>query len=334
MSAPRPTAPTTWVLTDGKVGMENQCLGLAQALGVTPVVKRVAIRLPWRALPPPLWWNALAAPGPGGDALTPPWPNLLIATGRQTVALSIAIRRASRGATFTVQIQDPAVPPSRFDLVVAPEHDRLTGANVVATKGALHGVTERRLAEAAERFRARLAALPRPLVAVLIGGSNGRYRLDRDAVSRLAQALRHVAESEGAGLVVTPSRRTGDDNLTALRDGLSGLAAEIWDGTGENPYLGYLALADAVVVTCDSVNMVCEACATGKPVHVFMLEGGSTKFRHFHESFAASGLTRPFRDRIERWAYAPPRETERVAGIIRERLGWGRKAAAMPGQGN
>jgi mitochondrial fission protein ELM1 len=144
--------------------------------------------------------------------------------------------------------------------------------------------------------------------------------MDRDAVLRLASGLRRVAEDSGAGLAVTPSRRTGADNVATIRAALAGASCEIWDETGDNPYLGYLALADAIVVTSDSVNMVSEACATGKPVHVFHLPGGSRKFRRFHRAFEAAGLTRPFAGRLESWSYEPPRETERVAALIRVRL--------------
>jgi mitochondrial fission protein ELM1 len=184
----------------------------------------------------------------------------------------------------------------------------------------MHGVTREALDAAALRFRDRLAPLKRPLVAVLLGGPNGRYRMDREAVSRLASGLRRVAEDSGAGLAVTPSRRTGADTVAAIRAALAGTASEIWDETGDNPYLGYLALADAIVVTCDSVNMVSEACATGKPVHVFHLPGGSAKFRRFHASFEAAGFTRPFTGRLDSWSYDPPHETERVAALIRARL--------------
>jgi hypothetical protein len=311
------------VLSDGKTGSENQCLGLAEAVGCRPEVKRIAARLPWRALPPALWLSPMAALGPGSDAIAAPWPRLLIASGRQTVAVAAAIRRRANGATFAVQLLDPRIAPSRFDLVVAPEHDGLAGDNVIATKGALHAVNAARLGDAAERFRPRLAALPRPLVAVLVGGANAAYRLGASEAARLAAGLRAAAASDGAGFVVTASRRTGAEALAALHTGLDGLPAELWTGEGENPYLGYLALCDAIVVTADSVNMVSEAASTGKPVHVFELPGGKAKFRRFHAAFAEAGITRPFEGRIGRWSYAPLDETGRVAALIRRRLGLG-----------
>ena len=121
-------ASRCWVATDGKIGMESQCVGLAEALGLMPEVKRLAIRVPWRWLPPGIWTAPFAAIDPSGDRLTPPWPDLLIATGRQSVAPALAVKRASGGRTFLVQIQRPGIDVARFDLVVTPEHDRLAGA--------------------------------------------------------------------------------------------------------------------------------------------------------------------------------------------------------------
>lgn len=306
-----------WVVSDGTPGMENQALGIAQALGLAPEIKRIAPRFPWRFLPPPLWLWPLRATT--GDALEPPWPDILIATGRPTIAPALAIKARNAGRTFAIQIQNPGLLRPRFDVVVAPLHDRIAGDNVIATRGSLHGITPERLAEAARRFAPRLAHLKRPIVAVLVGGDNKVYRLTPDLTRRLCGELRMLAEKFGAGLAVTPSRRTGAANEAILREMLKPLGAEVWDGTGENPYLGYLALADAVVVTGDSVNMVSEACATGQPVYVFDLEGGSAKFRRFHALLRASGLTRPFEGTLASWRSEPPDDTRRAAEAIKAR---------------
>jgi len=309
-----------WVVTDGGAGMENQCRGLAEAVALPTVVKRVRPRPPWKWLPPPLCFAALRSLGPDSDRLEPPWPDLWIASGRQSVALTAAVRRASRGATFTVQIQSPGMSIANFDLVVVPRHDRLRGPNVLTTRGALHLVTPERLAAEAKRFAPRLAHLPRPLVAVLIGGSNSCYRLTPEVVAGFADRLATMARETGAGLAVTTSRRTGADSEAELRRRLEGVPAEIWDGSGDNPYFGYLGLADAVVVTCDSVSMVSEACTTGKPVYVLEMEGGNRKFRTFHAGLYGDGITRPFEGRLEQWRYAPLDDTARVAAEVRSRL--------------
>jgi len=308
-----------WVLSDGKPGMENQCRGLAEALGCDPVVKRIAVRPPWSRLPPQLWWRPLAAIGPEGDQISPPWPDLLVATGRQTVAPAAAIRRLACGRTFAVQIQDPTISPRHFDLVVVPQHDRLRGDNVTTTLGALHRVTPARLAAEAPRFAGLLDSLPRPLVAVLVGGSNGAYRLTAALARELGERLAALAR-RGAGLAITPSRRTGADNEAALKAGLGDAPAFVWDGSGENPYFGLLAHADTILVTGDSVSMVSEACSTGKPVYVIPLHGRSRKFDRFHAELERRGITRRFAGTLENWRYPPLDDTARVAGEIRHRL--------------
>ena len=132
---PRSLAPSCWIVTDGKAGMENQCLGLAEALGLNPVVKRVKLRSPWKQLSPFLRHGLAHAFSAEGDPIAPPWPDLLIATGRASVPASLYARRMSRAGggkgTFTVQVQNPVIDPSRFDLVVVPRHDGLVGTNVM-----------------------------------------------------------------------------------------------------------------------------------------------------------------------------------------------------------
>jgi mitochondrial fission protein ELM1 len=296
--------------------MENQCLGLTEALDLKPTVLRIAPRFPWSMLPPQLWVAPLSAPGPQGDRLAPPWPDLLISTGRQTVAPALAIKRLQKDRIVVVQLQNPTVDPARFDLVITPSHDELSGANVVSTLGALHRVTKDRLRAEAAKFAERYAALPRPLVAVLLGGDNRQFKMTAKSAYRLGSLLAEAAKRQGTGLAITASRRTGEANVERLMRALEGCPVDLWDGNGANPYFGMLGLADCIVVTGDSVNMVSEACATGKPVHVFQLEGGSRKFFRFHAAFAAHGLTRPFEGRLEDWSYTPPDDVANAAAAV------------------
>ncbi len=314
------TINSCWVITDGKPGMENQCLGLAEALGVTPEIKRISLRPPWRQLSP--YFRAFLRFAPASDCadIAPPWPDLVIASGRQSVPVGLRVRRTSRGRTFLVQIQDPVIDPAHFDMVIVPRHDRVRGENVLVTTGSMHRVTADQLSRAAEQYRDRLAHLPARKVAVLIGGDNAVYRLTPALMRRLSDQLAALAREQDVGLMVTPSRRTGPANEAMLRESLAGLPAEIWDGTGENPYFAYLGLADAIIATADSVNMVSEAAATGRPVHIVELEGGSAKFSAFHQSMRDAGITRPFTGVLDSWDYAPPEETRRAAAEIQRRM--------------
>ncbi|WP_417512902.1 mitochondrial fission ELM1 family protein [Minwuia sp.] len=300
--------------------MENQCLGLAETMGADPEVKRIAVRNPWRSLPPQLWLRPFQALSDTSDPLQPPWPDLLIATGRQTVALSTAIRKASEGRTFSVQIQNPVVTPSNFDMVVAPQHDRLRGHNVIETFGALNRVSAAAIATAAERFSGGVSHLPRPLIVVLLGGDNKVYRMTEASCRDLAAKLRNLCESSGAGLAVTPSRRTGAVNEKIIRDALADLP-HVWHEEGQpNPYLGWMGLGDAFVVTSDSVNMVSEACGTGKPVFVHDLPGGNAKFERFHQALREAHMVRPLDGQLAHWTYPVLDDTAKVAAIVKQRF--------------
>ena len=311
--------PTIWAVHDGKIGMANQVLGLAEAVGYRVIEKAVALRSPWRHLMPPLWIHPKSAFTPDGARLEPPWPDLLIACGRGVTAVALAVKRASRGRTLWVQVQDPRFAWRHVDLMVVPQHDAVRGANVLLTVGAVHRVRPTLLEAGRAQFASLLAVLPRPLVCVLIGGNNRVYRLTPAIAASLGQQLAALA-GQGFGIAITSSRRTGEAALTALAEPLRGVPHYLWNGTGENPYLGLLALADALVVTGDSVNMVSEAASTGKPVHVVALEGGSAKFRRFHDLLRRAGIARAFTGAIERWSYEPPDDTERAAAEIRGRM--------------
>ena len=320
---------TSWIVTDGAAGAVRQCAGLARRLGLDPLSRRIVIRQPWRSLPPSLWLRPLSALSPAGDRLAAPWPDLVIASGRKSAAPAAAIRRASAGRTIVVQIQKPNLPPRHFDLLAVPRHDGLEGSNVVVTTGSLHGLTRRHLDEAARRRANDVARLPRPLVFAAIGGPNRAYRFAPDD----ARALGRRLEALEGGLLVTVSRRTPDDTAEALVGELDSRRTVVWTGKGANPYDGWLGLADAIVTTSDSVNMATEACATGRPVHIAHLPGGSPKFRRFHESLRRLGHARTFDGAIDMsWRPVVLDDTRdvaaRVGRLLEERFSW---AGSMPG---
>lgn len=325
---------SAWVVTEGHVGMEIQGLALAEALGLRPEVKRVRMRPPWAWWPVSLWPAPLFFARAEGGPLAPPWPDVLITCGRRSAALGIAIRKASRreggAGTFAIQIQNPQVMPRNLDVVVTPRHDldnlrrhNQDQPNVITTVGSLHRLDLRSLAADAETARTRFEGLPRPLVAVLVGGPSRSFRIRMDAGSMeaLGAALRRLQANSRCGLAILMSRRTGDDNAAVLERALSGSGAYFWDGRGDNPYRGLLGLADGFVVTCDSVNMVCEAAATGKPVYVAMFEGGSRRIETFHREMRALGHARVFEGEMDfGWSPKPLLETPRVAAEIARRF--------------
>lgn len=323
------TGTICWVLSDGRKGMENQCLGLAERVAdetgnLTIITKRIQPHRPWKWLPESIlgrpWPFPFAALGQDGDTLVEPWPHLLIACGRKTVAYSAAIKRRSHGRTFVVQLQDPRLNSRYFDLVIPPKHDHLTGDNVLPILGSPNRITPGKLADGIKQAEGLFGALPRPLVAVLIGGSSRHFTLDLEVMDDLVARLARLA-NEGYGLMITTSRRTGTAQEDLLRSKLQGPNVYIWNGVEPNPYFAMLGLADHIMVTEESTNMVTEAAATGKPVHVIALKGRSRKFARFHAEMKSAGITRTFDDALDSWHYEPLNETGRAAKVVAGHLG-------------
>ena len=204
-------------------------------------------------------------------------------------------------------------------------HDPTRGDNVMVTKAALHRVTQKKIAEAGAKWEAVFKKIPQPRIAVLIGGTSKAHNMTQDNARMLAEQLLAIVDHRKAGLLITASRRTGEENTKYLRDALKGDNIYFWDNTGDNPYFGLLALADYIIVTEDSVSMTSEALATGKPVYIASLEGGAKRLDAFHKLLQEQGYTRPFSGLLETWSYTPPDDTMRVAQEILERYKGSRK---------
>ena len=197
--------------------------------------------------------------------LAPPWPDLVLASGRENEPLARWIKEQSRGRTRIVQVGRPWGPIAAYDLVVTTPQYRLPARpNVLENTAPLHRVTHERLHTAGRQWSDRLAHLPRPLIAVLVGGNSGPYALTRRSGERLAAAASALAARLGGSLLVTTSSRTPRAAARALEEGLTcpHLLYRWRRGDVENPYFAFLAHADEIIVTADSMSMVTEALAT------------------------------------------------------------------------
>jgi mitochondrial fission protein ELM1 len=312
------------VVTDGSVGMEAQGIAVAEAVGLPFSLRRVGVAGAMRLLPARLQVYVpparLLRSVTSSEPLQPPWPRLVISIGRRSAPVALAIKRLAQPPAFALHIQNPKVPARLFDLIAAPVHDDFEAPNVITTFGAVHSVTGARLAEAAARFAQRVDPLPRPRLAVLLGGESQAFSFPPERAAAFGAKLALLAKESGGALLVTSSRRTRPDTLAALSSAIEDVPHIVWDGAGDNPYFAFLALADAIVVTEDSVNMVTEAAGTGKPVFVQALPGRSRRLARFHRLMQDRGATRPFEGRLESWSYAPINDTEMVASAIRRAL--------------
>ncbi|WP_157982265.1 mitochondrial fission ELM1 family protein [Oceanicella sp. SM1341] len=300
------------VVTDGRPGNATQALGLAEALArrFPAQIDEHAVRLKpvFRALPQRMaagFGRFAFRPGPAFEGV----PDMVIGAGRRGNLAAAALRR---GGARAVAILDPQMATADFDAVIVPEHDRLRGPNVLTSLGALNRLGGRALVPPPW-----LPALPAPRLVLLLGGPSRSARFDRASLARL---LEDLALFEGWSLLATPSRRTPSWVVPEIRAARPD--AWIWDGEGENPYPGLLGAADAIMVTEDSVNMTSEAAVTGRPVHVSGLGQVDPKFRRFHATLQARGITRPAAEGPGAWSYEPLAETERMAAMLCGRLGF------------
>ncbi|MBO0766351.1 MAG: mitochondrial fission ELM1 family protein [Hyphomicrobiaceae bacterium] len=310
---------TGWIISDGKTGMDVQTRGVFDALGLDYEIKRVDPAGIFKMLSPYGPVSPAERFGTETSQFCPPWPDFAISVGRLTTPYIRRLKRLAGRRTYTVILQDPGVSTAAADLFSVPEHDRLRGPNVITTLTAPHSFTPRRLAELRRAMPPDIAALPVPRVAVLLGGPDGSYRYTKPALARLVTALNSLSGLR-AGLMITPSRRTPAQVSAFVRDGTEGKPRLFWSGTGDNPYPHFLAHADLLITPGDSVNMVGEACATGKPVYIFAPDGGGApKRRHFHAALARHGAARPLPlrfERLETWSYAPLNSAETIAAEI------------------
>jgi len=309
-----------WAVSDGRAGIENQALGLAEAIGRrTPariVRKHVRLRSPWAWAPPGFTPWPRQALTDESDRIDRPWPDIFIGCGRASIPFAMGMRSWTGARTLVVQVQDPRINPREFDIVFPPEHDGLEGTNVVPLIGAPHRVTLERIAAEAAAFPRVLPALPGPRMAVLIGGKSKRQDISARRARTISQDLVALQKETDGSLLVTLSRRTGAPARKAFAAALKPHAALYFDGEGPNPYFAMLAAADVILVTADSVNMAAEAAAAGKPILLLPVDGPAGKLAQFHEALIASGAARWHVGAFETWTYPPLSETDRAADIV------------------
>lgn len=305
-----------WTVTDGRVGIENQALGLAEAIARrTPaeiVRKHVQLRTPWSWLPPGFIPAPRQALTTGSDMIDPPWPDVWIGCGRASLPLSMGVRLWSQARTLVVQLQDPRINPREFDIVIPPAHDDLEAPNAFPIIGACHRVTPERIAAEARDFSEDLSAVPPPAIAVLIGGKSKRQDITAETARKIS---RELSALEGS-LMVTLSRRTSAEARAVFTRELRPFTRLWYDGEGPNPYFAMLGAADIVLVTADSANMAVEAAATGKPLLIIPVDGDAGKLTSLHQALFDRGCARPFQGRLENWRPEPLRETDRAAAAV------------------
>lgn len=294
---------TAWIIVEpGLRGTENQCIALAEGLGIEKVkMKYIEMKKPWVWGAPYLKFGRRKAYKNSKQLFSQPYPDIIIASGRKSVPAARKVKELSNGKSFLIQIQDPRISPIHFDLVIAPQHDPVDGPNVIKSLGALHRISAEFLKNNLSAHSDKLSKMPSPRLAVLIGGTTTKSNFTDEDARILGENIANLQKKTGASLMITTSRRTGQSQTAILKEMLDHGYSHFWDGQGSNPYFDYLYMADDIIVTNDSVSMATEALATGKPVYIAHIGAQGPRIETFHSNLAEKNLTKPIPKDLEDW---------------------------------
>ena len=304
----------SWVISETKAGTITQCLGVASAFDTCPA-QRIVDYLPrWKRLFKPPLFQA-----------SEPEPSLLVSCGMRSEKPAMAMKDAYCGRPLAVHLQRPKA--DGYDLAFVSRHDWLPEfddlANYHQVVGVVHRINREDLGRRRSAARKRLAPDDDKIAAVFVGGSNGAYLYDEQALASIRSAV-HCLADQGWKVLVSTSRRSSSQTLAEMLT-LSSERVSVWDRLSENPYLDYLAAADAYLIAKDSVTMPCEALATGRPVYSLDLTHlagkREMKFERFHDDLQrVLKLTRPFAGTLDAYDYVPLDETSRIVNIVDKEL--------------
>ena len=306
------------LLTQGMHGMISQVEGMAKALNTEYIHKIVRLSFPWNLVPPkftPISEIILKDKTYLNEGET---PDLIISCGRKSVIPSILLKKKN-SKIFTIHIQDPKVGFKNFDAIIAPEHDNLSGDNVYSSIGAIHYMTESEIKKAETYLTNKIKN--QKLVSLILGGPNKYYSFYKDQLIEIFNEIKSKFISNGYKVIVIPSIRTPKTIIELATKELSA-SGHVVNSVDRQAYLSALALADNVIVTCDSTSMISEAAISGKPIFVAHMKAkkNNYRFKKFYQLFNEMGITRDLGDQIKSWTYNKLNEAERIAAIINSKL--------------
>jgi hypothetical protein len=310
--------PKALLLTEGYHGMISQVEGLAKALNADFQHKIVRLNWLWNYIPPKLSPVSRLILKDEQYITENEKFDLVISCGRKSVIPSIFIKKKNK-KIFTIHIQNPKVRFNNFDLIVAPEHDELKGENIITSKGAIHYITRLEIEKARPYLHNKIQN--EKIVSLILGGPNKYYNFSNEELTNIFGEIKSSFISQGYKAIIIPSMRTPkriiDLAITEfLTDGF------VVNSVDKQAYLSSLAIANSIVVTCDSTSMISEAATSGKPIFVARMQPkrNNYRFKRFYKLFRELGIIKNLGEKVENWTYNSFNEAERIAAIINSRL--------------
>ena len=303
------------LLTQGMHGMVSQVEGLAKALKLNFKHQKIELKPFWNLIPPkftPISENLLTEKFVCDS-------RIIISCGRKSVISSIALKKRLGNKIFNIHIQDPKVSFEHFDLIISPEHDDIKGNNILTTQGSIHYLTKKEIAENAKYLQ--LDKGKKKIVAFIIGGPNKYYNYSDEQIHYVFNKVKKLFAPDKFKIIIIPSYRTTERIIKKAYNTFS-FNHHVVKEVDKKAYLSSLAIADYIVVTCDSTSMISEAAVTGKPVYMAMMKPKKRidRFQSFYTQFKNLGIARELTNNVENWSYDKLDEVNRIAPIIKEKM--------------
>tara|TARA_Y100000590_G_scaffold452233_1_gene594957 strand:- start:616 stop:1578 length:963 start_codon:yes stop_codon:yes gene_type:complete len=304
-----------WTITDGSQGMISQVQGLAQNIGKNIINIKVQLFFPWSVLQPgflPIYKWIFK-----NNFNIKNQPSIIISCGRRSVYLSLYLKKINKDI-INIHIQNPKIDFSKFDFIIAPNHDNIEGKNIIKSIGALHKFTNNNI------DNEKINLPDKNLISFIIGGKNNHYKFSEKDILNIISSIKKLKKKYlHFNFIVIASRRTGDKANKILQKNLENVAY-VWNGIDKNPYLFALKNSKFFVVTSDSTSMISECAFTGRPIFVYHLpfRRESQRINNFHKEFEKLNITHKFTDDIKliEWDYTSLDEAKRISGILKKKI--------------
>jgi len=307
------------LLTEGMHGMISQVEGMAKALNTEYSHKIVRLSFPWNFIPPKIT-PVLEIILKDKIYLTKnETPDLIISCGRKSVIPSILLKK-NNPSIFTIHIQNPKVDPKNFDAVIAPMHDKIYGPNVYKSEGAIHYITHEQIQAAKSYLADKIKS--KKIVSVILGGPNKYYHFNNKQLSKIFDSIKDNFIGKGYEVIIVPSLRT-PKTIIALAKKEMGNFGYVVDTVDKQAYLSAYALATYIIVTCDSISMISEAMASGKPIYVahMKVKRNNYRFKRFFELFESMGIIKNhISPHDKNWTYKKHNEAVKIALELKKKI--------------
>ena len=306
------------LLTEGMHGMISQVEGMAKALNAEYSHKIVRLSFPWTLIPPKLTPISEIVFKDKIYLTKNDNIDLVISCGRKSVIPSIYLKKKNPNL-LTIHVQDPKVSLKNFDLIIAPEHDNLKGNNVYNSKGAIHYITESEINNAKSYLKNKINS--EKVVSLILGGPNKYYNFDENQLLDIFNQIKSNFISKGYKVIVIPSMRTPKSSIELAIKEMSRFGYVV-NNVDKQAYLSAYALANYVIVTCDSTSMISEAATSGKPIYVAHMKPKKNdyRFKNFFNLFKEMGIIRDLGEKVETWSYNKHNEAQRIAIEIKNKI--------------